>query len=173
MRFGFYSNIRSHVTSPPLLELSLVTSTTSLLLSSLRILLFFFPLPLIKTSSHKPLTCDKPYKMAFVLRRPFKLTSSISTISKSVPSRAFHNVRPSTSFFTSKTVAPASKAIPFYQNAFKRAYTNQTITSPNGSLLQKVLVGGAAFGACWVAVNAGMCNVLILAPCIRVSSLLI
>lgn len=94
--------------------------------------------------------------MAFVLRRPFKLTSSVSTISKSVPSRAFHNVRPSTSFFTSKTVAPASKAIPFYQNAFKRAYTNQTITSPNGSLLQKVLVGGAAFGACWVAVNAVM-----------------
>lgn len=98
--------------------------------------------------------------MAFTLRKPFKLTATLTTISKSafkpaVPARAFHNTRSTTTFFTSKPVAPLSKSVGTYQNAFKRAYNNQTINATNSPLWQRVAVGGAMFGGTLLAINLG------------------
>lgn len=98
--------------------------------------------------------------MAFTMRKPFKLTATITTISKFAfkptiaPARAFHSTR-QTTFFTSRAVAPISKPVGTYQNAFKRAYANQTVNAANGPLWQKVMVGGAMVGGTLLAINLG------------------
>lgn len=91
-------------------------------------------------------------KMAFSMRQPFRLTSTIGFISKSAfkstPIRSFHQARPAANFFTSKTTTPISTLVKA-RNAFKQSRTYmQPATSAvgSGNLIQKLLVGGAIFG---------------------------
>ncbi|KAF7871611.1 hypothetical protein EAF04_003718 [Stromatinia cepivora] len=98
--------------------------------------------------------------MAFTMRQPFKLTSSLATASKTAfrftPARAFHSRKPTTSFFTSRTTSPTSTLVKA-RNAFRgsRTYLQQpaAVQNPNGTLMQKLLVGGAMFGGTLFAIN--------------------
>ncbi|ESZ98757.1 Bax Inhibitor family protein [Sclerotinia borealis F-4128] len=97
--------------------------------------------------------------MAFTMRQPFKLTSSLVIASKtafrSAPARAFHS-KPTNSFFTSRTTSPIS-TLTKAQNAFRgsRTYMQQpaTVQNPNGTMVQKLIVGGAMFGGTLLAIN--------------------
>ncbi|KAF7888503.1 uncharacterized protein EAF02_003044 [Botrytis sinoallii] len=98
--------------------------------------------------------------MAFTMRQPFRLTSSLAIASKtafrSAPARAFHSSKPTTSFFTSRTTSPVSTLVKA-RNAIKgsRTYLQPpaTVANPNGTLMQKLLVGGAMFGGTLFAIN--------------------
>jgi hypothetical protein len=99
--------------------------------------------------------------MAFTVRQPLRLTSSISGISKSAlksaPVRAFHNSKPAAnSFFTSRATTQI-KSSPVIRNAFQQARTYiqpQAVPQPgNTTLLQRLAVGGALFGGTLVAIN--------------------
>lgn len=93
------------------------------------------------------------------MRQPLKITSSLAMASKtafrSAPARAFHSSKPTNSFFTSRT-SPVSTLVKA-RNAFRgsRTYLQQpaTVANPNGTLMQKVLVGGAMFGGTLFAIN--------------------
>jgi len=98
--------------------------------------------------------------MAFTMRQPLRLTSTIGFVSKSAlkstPIRSFHQARPAANFFTSRTTTPfntLSKA----RNAFRqsRTYIEQPINpaASNATLVQKLVVGGAIFGGTLVAIN--------------------
>ncbi|PQE20240.1 Bax Inhibitor family protein [Rutstroemia sp. NJR-2017a BBW] len=97
--------------------------------------------------------------MAFAMRRPFQLPSTLALASKStiksVPARAFHSSRPTNSFFTSRTTSPIN-TLTKAKNAFRqsRTYIQQpAVQAPNATLLQKLAVGGAMFGGTLVAIN--------------------
>ncbi|KAB8304837.1 hypothetical protein EYC80_004175 [Monilinia laxa] len=94
--------------------------------------------------------------MAFTMRQPLKLTSTLALASKtafrSAPARAFHSSKPTTNFFTSRTTSLVKA-----RNAFRgsRTYMQQpaTVQNPNGTLVQKLVVGGAMFGGTLFAIN--------------------
>lgn len=98
------------------------------------------------------------------MRQPLKLTSSLAIASKSAfrsaPARAFHSSRPTNSFFTSRTTSPLSTLVKA-RNAFRgsRTYMQQpaNVQNPNGTLLQKLVVGGAMFGGTLFAINMVYC----------------
>ncbi|KAH6669524.1 inhibitor of apoptosis-promoting Bax1-domain-containing protein [Halenospora varia] len=98
--------------------------------------------------------------MAFSMRQPFKLSSTLVVASKSAfksaPVRSFHSSRPAANFFTSRTTKPAS-ALTKARNAFRnsRTYMQQPVApvADRGSLMQKLAVGGALFGGTLVAIN--------------------
>ncbi|TVY50581.1 Growth hormone-inducible transmembrane protein [Lachnellula cervina] len=97
--------------------------------------------------------------MAFAMRQPFKLSSTLVVVSKSAfksaPVRSFHTTKPVTNFFTSRTTASANN-LTKARNAFRqsRAYLQQPAVAPQGaSLLQKLAVGGAMVGGTLVAIN--------------------
>jgi len=99
--------------------------------------------------------------MAFVLRRPFTLTSAIKQLPKSRgnPARGFHASTKPASPFTSKQSSPITafaKSRSAFQNAFRRNYTPQgsQISMPGaGSLGQRFLYGAAIVGGTAVAAN--------------------
>lgn len=90
------------------------------------------------------------------MRQPLKLTSTLALASKtafrSTPARAFHSSKPTTNFFTSRTTSLVKA-----RNAFRgsRTYMQQpaTVQNPNGTLVQKLVVGGAMFGGTLFAIN--------------------
>jgi hypothetical protein len=98
--------------------------------------------------------------MAFTMRQPFRLTSTLGAVSKSAfksptPIRAFHHARPAATFFTSKTATPIS-TLAKARNAFRqsRTYIQPSAPAANaGNLGQKLLVGGAMFGGALLAIN--------------------
>jgi len=98
--------------------------------------------------------------MAFTMRQPLRLTSTITLVSKaafkSAPVRSFHHSgKPVANFFTSRTTAPAS-ALVKARNAFRqsRTYIQQPVAAPPaGNLMQKLLAGGAIFSGTLVAIN--------------------
>lgn len=98
--------------------------------------------------------------MAFTVRQPFRLTSTLGFVSKTVfkstPIRSFHHSRPAANFFTSKTTTPVS-TLAKARNAFRqqsRTYLQQPVAqAPNASLTQKLIVGGALFAGTLVAIN--------------------
>src|SRR5438045_8337300 len=94
-------------------------------------------------------------------RQPFILsTSSISNASRSafrsVPSRAFHNGKPASSFFTYRATTQPNSIMKF-RNAFQqsRTYIQEPVAPrvDSGNLIQKLLVGGAMFGGTLLAIN--------------------
>jgi hypothetical protein len=98
--------------------------------------------------------------MAFTIRQPLRLTSTISLLSRSAfrsaPARAFHNGKPINNFFTSRATTQA-KSISKFRNAFQqsRTYMEQPYVQPanSGNLVQKLVVGGALFGGTLIAIN--------------------
>ncbi|KAI9742879.1 MAG: hypothetical protein M1818_003608 [Claussenomyces sp. TS43310] len=101
--------------------------------------------------------------MAFTLRQPFRLTSTISVATKAAfksagPVRAFHHSRPATQFFTSRNAAPLRSPLSRVQNAFRqssRGYMQQppTVEAQGATMTQKLVVGGAMFGATLLVIN--------------------
>lgn len=100
------------------------------------------------------------FAMAFTMRQPFRLTSTLGYVSKSAfkstPIRAFHHSRPAADFFTSRATTPIS-TLAKARNAFRqsRTYMQQTSspTATAGNLGQKLLIGGAMFGGTLIALN--------------------
>jgi len=97
--------------------------------------------------------------MSFILRRPFAVSAGLKQISKSSPTvRLFHNspLR-SQSFLLSPTKPLPSNALnpgKGFQNAFKRAYTQQQAYQvPTSNITQKLLYGAALVGGTIVATN--------------------
>jgi FtsH-binding integral membrane protein len=101
--------------------------------------------------------------MSFTIRQPFRLTGTLAAVSKTAfksaaPVRAFHHAPATKAIFTSRT-ASSIKNSPIIKNGFKqtRAYNVQptTVSNPtaNGSLMQRLLVGGAMFGGTLFAIN--------------------
>jgi FtsH-binding integral membrane protein len=99
--------------------------------------------------------------MAFTMRQPFKLTSTLAVASKfafrSAPVRAFHHSRPANNFFTSRITKPTT-SLTKVRNAFQqsRTYMQQPAypAANNGNLMQKLIVGGAMFGGTLFFTNA-------------------
>lgn len=110
--------------------------------------------------------------MAFILRRPFTLSSTIGNGSRrtSKPltsswtaSRAFHQPSPFRSsaetlsvFKTTSSVRTLSKAKDGLAQSFRRSYTRETYEIPRpdvGNLRQRLLYGAAIIGGTAVAVN--------------------
>jgi len=96
--------------------------------------------------------------MAFSMRQPFRLTSTLAGASKTAfkaPAiRSFHS-KPATNFFTSQTTTPVN-ALTKARNAFRqsRNYQQPAAAAPSGgNLVQKLVVGGALFGGTLVAIN--------------------
>ena len=97
--------------------------------------------------------------MAFILRRPFTITSALKQCPKSTPSisqasRAFHNApRSSPSpFRTTSSITSLIKP----RHAFRRNYIQPTngVAAPNsGPLSQRLLYGAAIVGGTVVATN--------------------
>jgi growth hormone-inducible transmembrane protein len=98
--------------------------------------------------------------MAFVLRRPLRLTSAVSIASKatfkSAPTRAFHN-KSANSFFTCRTtVTTPIRSLAKVRNSFQRTYASEPAAqtaNQNANLIQKLLVGGAMFGGTILVCN--------------------
>ena len=99
-------------------------------------------------------------KMAFAIRQPFRLTSTLGVVSKPIfksatPIRLFHSSRPAANFFTSRTTTQSSQVLAKARNAFRssRTYIQQPIAQPanNGNLVQKLALGGALFGGTLIA----------------------
>ncbi|KAI1374246.1 inhibitor of apoptosis-promoting Bax1-domain-containing protein [Hypoxylon crocopeplum] len=97
---------------------------------------------------------------------PARLASRLPELTKSsfrtaAPIRAFHQsaTRPSSNFFTSRTVVASTLLKSTPKNAFaqsSRTYTQQTATPAvdSGSMLRRLLTGGAIFGGTLIAINA-------------------
>ncbi|KAI1803576.1 inhibitor of apoptosis-promoting Bax1-domain-containing protein [Daldinia bambusicola] len=96
---------------------------------------------------------------------PSRLASRLPELSKSslrtvAPSRAFHqsSVRPY-NFFTSRTTLTSTLLRSTPKNAFAksaRTYIQQPVAPPadSGSMLRRLLTGGAIFGGTLIAINA-------------------
>ena len=109
----------------------------------------------ISQSSHQQLATSATNNMAFVVRRPFTLTSAIKQLPRTSKPviRPFHNApKPSPLLSLSKS-----------QNAFKptisrlasqRSYSSPAVPSPNGTLGQRLLYGAAIVGGAIVVTNA-------------------
>ena len=101
--------------------------------------------------------------MAFILRRPLAVSAGLKQLTKSpVTARLFHSNSPIklNSFLISSAKPASSNALksksPFFQHAFKRAYTPQQsyqIPSSSGNLTQKLLYGALLVGGTVVATN--------------------
>ena len=106
--------------------------------------------------------------MAFILRRPFAISSAISKLPKSstsinITARSFHST-PKLSYSTTftRTRTPLTQAT---KHAFtkptpsssssssKRLYATPSIPSPTGNLAQRLLYGGAIVGGAILATN--------------------
>lgn len=100
--------------------------------------------------------------MAFTLRQPMRFTGILTQSSKtafksSAPAvRAFHSTKPTNAFFTSRATAPL-KQNPIFKRVFgqARAYNVQQPATPinQGSLMSRMLYGGAIFGGTLLAIN--------------------
>lgn len=97
--------------------------------------------------------------MAFVLRRPFAISSAIKQLPKaaSPATRAFHST-PKASTFQVKpapSIASIAKTQNVFQSSFRRTYMQQPqVGAPNtGTLAQRLLYGAAIVGGGVVATN--------------------
>jgi hypothetical protein len=108
--------------------------------------------------------------MAFILRRPFAVSSAIPQIARSIPKststtapfiRAFHPA-PTSSKISSRSsrnasfpISSISKASSPFLAAFKRSYIQPAqVTGPSaGNLTQRILYGAGIFGGTLVAIN--------------------
>lgn len=105
--------------------------------------------------------------MAFILRRPFALSSTISKLPKSstsinITARPFHpTLKSSYSTTFTRIRTPLSQATkhaftkptPSSSSSCKRLYTTPSIPSPTGNLTQRLLYGGAIVGGAILATN--------------------
>ncbi|KAI9759904.1 MAG: hypothetical protein M4579_002029 [Chaenotheca gracillima] len=115
--------------------------------------------------------------MAFMLRRPFTLTSSLSTASRQLPktfsksgpsafapARAFHQSTPfkaplpspKQSSTKSGSLSSFAKSRDAFAQAFRRSYMQdsyQPSTQNAGSLAQRLLYGAGIFGGTLIAIN--------------------
>jgi hypothetical protein len=104
----------------------------------------------------RPLTTNlHQHTMAFLLRRPFAVTSALKqTVPKStqtISARAFHNQR--SHFFTPKSPSvAAAHNVAKYRYTFRRSY-QQAAYNPvaQGNMRQRLLYGGAIFGGTLLA----------------------
>ena len=94
--------------------------------------------------------------MAFVVRRPFAITSAIRQLPKpsQAPLRAFHTTpKPSASLLAKSAFASARNNAFSKQPSFRRFYSNPAIPTQTGSLSQRLLYGAAIVGGAMVATN--------------------
>ncbi|KAB2579337.1 Growth hormone-inducible transmembrane protein [Lasiodiplodia hormozganensis] len=100
--------------------------------------------------------------MAFMLRRPFALTSALKQAPKasSATIRAFHNTPLKSapkSFFTARTAAPSlAESNNVFRNtfrAFRRNYSQQSATTSNPEFRQRLIYGAGIFGGTLLAIN--------------------
>jgi len=91
---------------------------------------------------------------------PTLTSASKTTFKSSLPGRAFHHSsKNANTFFTARTAsATPVKSVSFVRNAFKqqsRTYIQEPVAQPqaSGSLIQRLLVGGAMFSGTLIAVN--------------------
>lgn len=101
--------------------------------------------------------------MAFVLRRPFAVSTAIKQFPKASSTARFFHSTPLKStpnaFFNSKPAVPTStlsKSRQIFQNAFRRNYMQQPYPVQQlggGNLTQKLLYGAAIVGGTIVATN--------------------
>lgn len=101
--------------------------------------------------------------MAFMLRRPFAIASTLKQAPKASSStiRAFHNTPLKStpqSFFTAKTTAPSLGQSPnafrsTFRAAFRRNYSQQTSAIANPEFRQRLLYGAGIFGGTLLAIN--------------------
>lgn len=96
-----------------------------------------------------------------VRQGPARLATRLPAVARSslrttTPFRAFHQpaTKPST-FFTSRATVASSISRTVSKNGFgqSRSYNQATPTVDRGSLVQRLLVGGAIFGGTVVAIN--------------------
>ncbi|KAI9659093.1 MAG: hypothetical protein M1821_002053 [Bathelium mastoideum] len=102
--------------------------------------------------------------MAFILRRPYAVTGALRHAPKVSQStfRLFHQTplksKP-TSFFSRRSAGPISSFFAgrnVMQNVFRRSYNQQSSSMPRagtGNLSQRLIYGGAIFGATLLAIN--------------------
>lgn len=90
-----------------------------------------------------------------------RLTGVLNQVSKTAfkspaPIRAFHTTKPANNFFTARATAHL-KSNPIFRRVFgqTRAYNVQQPALPTnqGSLMQRLLYGGAVFGGTFLAIN--------------------
>lgn len=100
--------------------------------------------------------------MAFILGKPFAISTCLKQISRSAPRvRLFHHSPVKSTNHTclnSKPSTPAPSALsrskPIFQHAFKRTYMQPAAYAPDrGNLTQKLLYGAALIGGTVVATN--------------------
>ncbi|EKG13091.1 Inhibitor of apoptosis-promoting Bax1-related protein [Macrophomina phaseolina MS6] len=101
--------------------------------------------------------------MAFMLRRPFAITSALKQAPKasSASIRAFHNTPLKSapqSFFTSRTAAPSLAQTHnvfrnTFRSTFRRNYSQPSATTTNPEFRQRLLYGAGIFGGTLLAIN--------------------
>lgn len=102
--------------------------------------------------------------MTLTIRQPLRLTGTLAAASKttfrSAPIRAFHHSPPSAKGIFTSRAATSIKNSPVVKNVFQqsRAYNSGQVgpvvnPTSTGSLMQRLLVGGAMFGGTLFAIN--------------------
>jgi len=95
--------------------------------------------------------------MAFVLRRPFAVTSALRQVPKASKPlvRQFQSVSPKFSPFTAKSQNGfiLSRQRDSLRNGFKRNYTPQAAPVQAGNFTQRAIYGAAIFGGTLVGIN--------------------
>lgn len=96
--------------------------------------------------------------MAFILRRPFAISSALHQAPKlSNTARFIHNSPFKTAQVPKPSAAPSTtfaKSRQTFQNAFRRSYYQQTYNNQyQGNFAQKLLYGGAIVGGTILATN--------------------
>jgi hypothetical protein len=97
--------------------------------------------------------------MAFVLPRTFAISATLKHVPKASRSafRTFHTSPPkSSSFFTSKPIAPAalSKSQNVFRATFRRTYMQQAPpVADTGNVRQRLIYGAGIFGGTLLAIN--------------------
>ncbi|KAF2465304.1 bax inhibitor family protein [Lindgomyces ingoldianus] len=98
--------------------------------------------------------------MAFILRRPFAIVTTLKQAPKAGQSfsfRAFHTspLKQQSSFHTPKTASSLSKSQTVFRATFRRHYNQQATYSPASKVdaRQRLLYGAGIFGATLVGIN--------------------
>ncbi|MCJ1272869.1 hypothetical protein MMC21_000658 [Puttea exsequens] len=98
--------------------------------------------------------------MAFVLRRPFAITSTLKQLPRATSpanqaTRAFHSALKSTPFISRTSSPLLTKGQSAFQNVSRRAYIQPSnpVAAQGGSLAQRLIYGAAIVGGTIVATN--------------------
>jgi hypothetical protein len=115
----------------------------------------------VRTTTPRPVEIRTHHKeMAFILRRPFAVTSSLRQVAKpsqSIASRAFHNtpLKQQSNLFRPQIAPSLSKSQNVFRATFRRHYQQPAVQNPiaQGNVTQRLLYGAGIFGATLVGIN--------------------